>query len=176
MDASILSVYSEISMMERVSGEPGFCQIYDFGVYSDSAYIVMQDCRCSLKDWIECFPISSDWAIRLALKIFKTIAINVQRLHQKTMVHFDLKCSNVLLKGEASNEGFWFPTTDQPEFEILLADFGVTRCYEGMDILGTVRNRSPSKGKGRFQMFSLGERSMPKLPRCCKLRTFTRRM
>ena len=139
---SILNVYSEVSLMERVSKEPGFCQIYDFGVHSDSAYIVMQDCQCSLRDWIDQFPVSSPSAIRLVLNIFLSIARSVDRLHQKIIVHFDLKCSNILLKGGSSNKGFWFPQTENPEFDILLADFGVARCYEGQDCLGTVRNRS----------------------------------
>ena len=178
-DASILSIYSEISLMERLSQESGFCQIYDFGVRSDSAYIVMQDCRCSLRDWVERFPVSSSWAIRLILKIFVRIAKSVHRLHQKVIVHFDLKCSNILLKGGPSNEGFWFPNNENPEFDILLADFGVARCYEGQDHLGTVRNRCATASFLVFRNLSCflqGEQSTQKRLRCYCLRTCRRRV
>lgn len=165
-DSSILNIYSEISLMERVAKDPGFCQIYDYGIRSDSAYIVMQDCRCSLKDWIEVFPVSSPWAVRLILRIFKSIAESVHRLHQKVIVHFDLKCSNVLLKGGTSAQGFWFPATENPEFDVLLADFGVARCYEGQDCLGTVRNRFLIQFWLKERLFS-GALSIQRHLRCC---------
>ena len=49
-----------------------------------------------------------------------------QALSEQEVVHFDLKCDNVLLDmlPGASIEDFWRPTTDQPAFRVVLADFG----------------------------------------------------
>ena len=50
----------------------------------------------------------------------------LQALSEQEVVHFDLKCDNVLLDmlPGASIEDFWQPATDQPAFRVVLADFG----------------------------------------------------
>lgn len=42
------------------------------------------------------------------------------------MVHFDLKCDNILLEAlpGVPEEKFWAPTSDVPPFKVVLADFG----------------------------------------------------
>eukprot|EP00210_Caulerpa_lentillifera_P007952 g7591.t1 len=157
-DVSLLNVYSEVNIMEKLHNETGFCQIYDYGLNGDTLYIVMENCEKSLQDWIHEFPTSRPWAVRLLLRVFKSIAQRVAQLHEMRMVHFDLKCSNILLKLRRSSSdndpSVWYPETEYPQFEVVLADFGFSRCYQGQNTLATVRNRGtePCKAPEMLQI------------------------
>ena len=54
----------------------------------------------------------------------------VQVLAAKNVVHFDLKCDNILLSPlKGQEEHLWHPTGSQPPFKVVLADFGTARQY-----------------------------------------------
>lgn len=57
------------------------------------------------------------------------------------MVHFDLKCDNILLEPiEGTLEGeFWRPKNEVPQFRVVLGDFGESRMYGSADGAVTVR-------------------------------------
>lgn len=50
----------------------------------------------------------------------------LQAVANQDVVHFDLKCDNILLEASpgVSEEQFWQPTTNMPPFKVVLADFG----------------------------------------------------
>ena len=50
----------------------------------------------------------------------------LQEVHKEGVVHFDLKGHNILLEKlpGAKEEEFWQPSTDEPPFRVVLADFG----------------------------------------------------
>ena len=50
----------------------------------------------------------------------------MQEVHNEGIAHFDLKCHNILLEKlpGAEEEEFWQPSSDQPPFKVVLADFG----------------------------------------------------
>lgn len=48
-DGSLLHIYSEVNIMEKLHNEAGFCQIYDYGLHGDTLYIVMENCEKSLQ-------------------------------------------------------------------------------------------------------------------------------
>ena len=52
--------------------------------------------------------------------------LGLQEVLKEDVVHFDLKCDNILLEmlPGVREEEFWYPSTDQPEFKVVLADFG----------------------------------------------------
>ena len=64
-----------------------------------------------------------------------------QALAQDNVVHFDLKCDNVLLEPltGASDAEFWRPGSSRPPFRVVLADFGESRMYASADDAVTVR-------------------------------------
>lgn len=75
------------------------------------------------------------------------------------MVHFDLKCSNILLKIKAKTDtDVWYPSTEHPQFEVVLADFGFSRCYQGQSTLATVRNRGTEPCKAPEMLQIRGDR------------------
>lgn len=75
------------------------------------------------------------------------------------MVHFDLKCSNILLKLKTKTDrNVWFPSTEHPQFEVVLADFGFSRCYQGQSTLATVRNRGTEPCKAPEMLQIRGDR------------------
>ena len=51
---------------------------------------------------------------------------DLQAVADQEVVHFDLKCDNILLEAlpGVSEEQFWAPTIDTPPFRVVLADFG----------------------------------------------------
>lgn len=64
----------------------------------------------------------------------------MQVLAAKNVVHFDLKCDNILLdplKGQ--EEHLWHPPSSQPTFRVVLADFGTARQYADSSMAHTRR-------------------------------------
>jgi serine/threonine protein kinase len=56
----------------------------------------------------------------------------LQGLAARNIVHYDLKCDNVLLDplpGSAADANFWAPGAAAPPFRVVLADFGESRMY-----------------------------------------------
>ena len=49
-----------------------------------------------------------------------------QAVAEQDVVHFDLKCDNILLEAMPGvpDKEFWTPTADVPPFKVVLADFG----------------------------------------------------
>ena len=65
-----------------------------------------------------------------------------QRVAAKHVVHFDLKCDNVLLErapGCPDWAAFWRPPGEAPPFRAVLADFGESRMYACAEDAYTVR-------------------------------------
>ena len=67
--------------------------------------------------------------------------MHLQALSEEDVVHFDLKCDNVLLEmlPHASEEEFWNPSTEQPAFKVVLADFGDSCDFSQSDQKFTTR-------------------------------------
>lgn len=59
-------------------------------------------------------------------KLSSTSRAMQQELAMEQVVHFDLKCDNVLLEPLPGVEeaAFWAPASDQLPFQVVLADFG----------------------------------------------------
>ena len=81
--------------------------------------------------------------MRLFLRIFREVVEAVKVLHKDNVVHFDLKCSNVLLDPlpGVDESHFWSPPTEELPFRVVLADFGEARSYSNSWEARTVRNR-----------------------------------
>lgn len=145
----LMDMYSEVSIVEQFHGRRCISQLYDFGVTHDSLYMVMKEYKCSLRDWRKKLPPKCPRAIRLFLRIFRNVVEAVKVLHESNVVHFDLKCSNVLLDplpgvGESH---FWSPPTEELPFRVVLADFGEARSYSNSWEARTVRNRGTEFNK-----------------------------
>ena len=64
----------------------------------------------------------------------------LQGLAACNVVHYDLKCDNVLLEPLPGRQtDFWAPAVAEPPFRIVLADFGESRMYSSAQAALTVR-------------------------------------
>jgi serine/threonine protein kinase len=125
--------HSEVTILEALTKRPSACQIYDYGLdpQGDALHLVLKDYRCSLKQWRMAQPEDPGPRLRLYYAIYREIVVAVGELLQAGVVHFDLKCDNVLLEplpGRSSLE-FWTPTSATPPFRVVLADFGESKLF-----------------------------------------------
>ena len=76
--------------------------------------------------------------------LLEQVLAAVAELQARGVVHFDLKCDNVLLEplpGTSASD-FWSPPSDRPPFRVVLADFGESRLFPGgLDGAATSRAR-----------------------------------
>lgn len=74
------------------------------------------------------------------------ICCGMQVLAAANVVHFDLKCDNILLEAAvgASEAEFWLPASARPPFRVVLADFGESRMYSSAQGAVTVRCAAPN--------------------------------
>jgi serine/threonine protein kinase len=117
--AIINDIFTEITCLEMLSNVRGVCRLYNFGVYSGEYWLVMELCDINLLQWRE----QTDKSLRnfihgsdipagtpsyttsilsfmsVALALFEDACIILKNVHQLGIVHFDIKCSNFLIKG-----------------------------------------------------------------------------
>jgi len=108
--------------------------MYDFGldIGADAMYLVLKDYKCSLKQWRAMQPAGgSPSQLRMYYAIFREVAVAVRGLLDAGVVHFDLKCDNILLEPlpGISAADFWTPQTARPPFRVVLGDFGESKMY-----------------------------------------------
>lgn len=144
-------VFSEIRVLMRLRGCEGACQLIDYGVGSDSYYIVLKCYTTSLRKWrlhqdtrSDIQPHHEQELLPLYLRIFRRILLVTDKLATRNIIHFDIKCDNVLMSPSENGDlvDFWNPTsTAMPQHDVVLADFGVGKLVGQSGGMHTVRNR-----------------------------------
>ncbi|GFR48222.1 hypothetical protein Agub_g10082 [Astrephomene gubernaculifera] len=111
-DGCVLAdVFGEVTIMERFSGHDCICQLLDYGMHDDAYWIVMRRYRCSLAEWrARQRPLNpatagqaaavaaTAAAARVFLSALSQVVDALRLLASHNVVHFDLKCSNVLIE------------------------------------------------------------------------------
>jgi DNA-binding NarL/FixJ family response regulator/tRNA A-37 threonylcarbamoyl transferase component Bud32 len=126
----------EYSLVERIQGRH-VARIYGHGTSEDNAYLVME------------FFSGGDLNKRLdgkalapeeALKLFRELMFALGDIHEKGVLHRDLKPQNLMFRQDGS---------------LAIVDFGIAKHVDGIDrtghgeILGTPRYMSPEQVQGR---------------------------
>jgi len=127
--------HSEVTILDTLAGRPSACKMFDFGLdlSADALLLVLKDYRCSLKQWRAVQPADPAGQLRLYYAIFREIVVAVGELLDAGVIHFDLKCDNILLEplpGRSEAE-FWAPSSATPPFKVVLADFGESKLADG---------------------------------------------
>lgn len=126
---SLHSSTVQVAILEKLKGDPSTCQLYDYGVDENCYYLVLKHYPCSLKEWRlrhearrvsrtsrgSAEPFRGALAqedLALYLEVFAAVLEAAQRMAEKGIIHFDLKCDNVLLEPlpGVSEERFWAPS------------------------------------------------------------------
>lgn len=47
-EKSLLDLYSEVSILEEFHGKPCVCELFDYGITHEAAFLVMKEYKCSL--------------------------------------------------------------------------------------------------------------------------------
>ena len=145
-------VFSEIRVLMRLHGCEGACQLMDYGVGPDSYYIALKCYTTSLRKWrlhqdTRALETAHDQDQRLLyLRIYRRILDVTDTLAARNIIHFDIKCDNVLMSPAENVDlaDFWAPTPPAvAQYEVVLADFGVGKLVGQSETEGmhTTRNR-----------------------------------
>ena len=126
--------HSEVTILDILAGRPASCQMFDFGLdpRADALLLVLKDYRCSLKQWRAAQPEDPAAQLRLYYSVYREVVVAVGQLLDSGVIHFDLKCDNILLEplpGRSEAE-FWAPPSSTPPFRVVLADFGESKLAD----------------------------------------------
>ena len=138
---TVVDAFSEIRILATFSDEPWSCTLLDYGVDDAHIYLVLQSYPRSLADWRREVPGKTERvrsSVLLYLRIFSAVVDAVAEFHARGGVHFDLKCSNILLEpldGERGSDVSGLP------FRPVLADYGESLLFAPGEPRRTERSR-----------------------------------
>jgi serine/threonine protein kinase len=140
-----LQEYETIAEMDH----PNIVKIYDLGVGDDHAHIAMEYLDGGdLRNKIE-----AGASVREAVKYLRQIASALSAVHEKHVLHRDLKPGNIMLRKNGSIALIDFGLAKRVKLETAITDKG--------EIFGTPYYMSPEQGHGtnvdeRSDVYSLG--------------------
>jgi hypothetical protein len=144
---SLQDLFSEVSILQHLRRESRVSHIYDYGVDRDHCYIVTAWYRMSLKHWRTHQPadvLRRPGALALLMSLGARLLQALCRLADARVVHYDIKCDNVLLvadraisDAELLDQG----GRSDPAFDLVITDFGESKLYGPAQDGYTTRNR-----------------------------------
>ncbi|KAK9804065.1 hypothetical protein WJX73_001140 [Symbiochloris irregularis] len=143
-------VFAEVSLLERFEHSPDVTRLLAYGCTQDAAFLAQTSYVGSLNEWRQKQPTDPRSHLRLYLRVFLDVVARVRAVAAENVVHFDLKCDNVLLEplpGRSEADVWACSPRDPPPFRCLLGDFGVSRQYASAAQAFTVRNRGTEATK-----------------------------
>ena len=164
---SLKDLFMELAILQRIQSLPQAVRLYDVGTSEDNLYIVMKLYKMDLMTWREGVTGGMKRGARMLFKIFAEILRMVDALHAAGIVHFDLKCSNILLDpvdAASSNLYAWSDGSELP-FRLILGDFGEAMFTESVSE-GLQRSRGTQAFMSPEMLVSgsAGRRTTPGVP------------
>ena len=129
----------EAQMIASMSNMPHMITIYDIFEENETAYYVMEFIEGgSLRSLVQANgPLSQERAVAVTIQVAQALAT----LHQRKVMHLDVKPDNVLLRAED---------------DIVLIDFGVSKHYDQRGSATTVTPVGYSKGFAPVEQYREG--------------------
>ena len=114
-----ITMKNEVSMLRSLRGVEGVTKMYEYGnakwLKQDWSIIVFELNDYTLQEYLD-----EDHDHNELIDIVKQVILILQRIHQREIIHGDLKSSNIML-----NERF--STQNELAYKVQLIDFGLAR-------------------------------------------------
>ena len=143
-DANVIpDVFSEVSIMQKLSTTSCACRLHDYGIHKNRIYLILKNYPLSLRAWRATHGELSEGSVRLYLNIFINVIRACEILAHNNTVHYDIKGDNILIDPHngTSFKDILSPPTEQPPFSVVLADFGESKYFSDPGKPYSVRNR-----------------------------------
>lgn len=155
-------VFSEIACLDAIRFEGQVCQLFDYGADESGYWIVMKHYATTVKKWRSTLHGTFTNNLPSLLVVYQQIMKAMSVLHSHGIVHYDLKCDNIMIDLQAASQpdGIlamptstddgssapmaveimpnWNPVNAIPS--VAVADFGESRMLTSLEELDT-RNR-----------------------------------
>jgi serine/threonine protein kinase len=144
---TLQDLFTEVSIMDHLRREARMCHLYDYGVDNEHCYIVTAWYRMSLRHWRTNQPegfLQHAGALVLLLAVGTRLLAAMCRLADAHVVHYDIKCDNVLLVADrdvSDSELLDQRWRTVPAFDLVVTDFGESKLYSAAQDGYTTRNR-----------------------------------
>lgn len=130
----LIDVFTEVSCLEILSRNKGVCRLFNYGVQGGEYWLVLEEGKKDLLNWRLSLSSLRETCsiadIMMCVALFEDACVIVRSVHEAGIIHFDLKCSNFLLRGSPRVALEWWNSRKSHEYEVLpsgvlfLADFG----------------------------------------------------
>ncbi|EER20318.1 hypothetical protein Pmar_PMAR010052 [Perkinsus marinus ATCC 50983] len=119
----LYDVYNEVTCLEEGRFDDYMTEIYDYGFDGSSYWIVMRFYTMTLTKWRARLGQPLEDHLLDLLETYRKILTAVGKLHRDGLVHYDLKCDNIMVLDHGSARA--------SDISVVLADFGESRVLEG---------------------------------------------
>eukprot|EP00927_Polykrikos_kofoidii_P066131 TRINITY_DN61787_c0_g1_i1.p1 TRINITY_DN61787_c0_g1~~TRINITY_DN61787_c0_g1_i1.p1 ORF type:complete len:1186 (-),score=190.20 TRINITY_DN61787_c0_g1_i1:121-3522(-) len=90
-------VFSEVACLDAVRFKKHVCELYDYGVDVTGYWIVMKYYTTTLKKWRQSIPGAMRENLPVLLEVYSQVLKAVSVFHARGIVHYDLKCDNIMI-------------------------------------------------------------------------------
>lgn len=134
---SIKDLFIELAVLHRLQHLSQVVSLYDYGCTRDNLYLITKLYKTDLRSWRQGIMTESPLpCAKMMFKIFLEILKAVDSVHRAGVVHFDLKCSNVVLNPTNKDNLYDWNENQELPFDVVLADFGEALFIESIPFAG----------------------------------------
>ena len=139
---TFVDVFNEVACLEELRFCPHICEVFDYGIVDSSYWIVMKYYPTTLKKWRDELPGTVGEHLAVLLGVFAQVLDAVHTLHARGVVHYDLKCENIILNPDEEISIHGDMGTSEAHVPVVaLGDFGESRMMESEEDAYCTRNR-----------------------------------